>query len=186
MSSKIEIPLSKTKAALPIIFLLVLGVLGVFAFLSPELFVSKVSKYNSPDSIRAIGIADAGISLVLAIVFIRNFFTKKMGLIIDKDGITDISNATYPGLIDWNDITGIKKVKNGPIKSIVLLTDKPEKYINKAKKMSRPAMGKAYRFHGSPILLVSSRLKIKYDDLVDLITNEFENTKRTTTQNKPH
>ena len=183
MSTKIEIPFSKTKTAIPIIFLLFLGVSGVVVFLYPELFVSK---NINPDSIRIKGIASAGISLVLSVIFIKKWFTNKMGLIIDKDGITDISNGTYTELIEWNDITGIKKVKNGPIKAIVLLTDKPEKYINKAKKMIRPAMGKTYKLHGSPIMLVSSRLKIKYDSLVELITSEFEKAKHTTTQNKTH
>lgn len=178
-STKIEIPFSKTKSALPIIFLLILGVCGVFAFLSPDSFVSKVSKFNKPDSIRILGIAVAGIAIVLTIVFARKWFSKKVGLMIDKDGITDISNATYTDLVEWNDITGIKKVKSGPIKAIVLLTDKPEKYITKAKKTARSSMQKNQRFHGSPIALVSSRLKIKQDDLADLISSEFEKAKHT-------
>jgi len=176
MNTKVEIPLSKI--SIPIIFLLVLGVIGVLAFLTPETFASNTPK--NPDYISTMGIVAAGISFLLIIPFARKLFSKKMGLTIDKDGITDISNATYTELIEWNDITGIKKVKNGPIKSIVLLTDKPEKYINRAKKISRPTMQKAQRFNGSPIMLVSSRLNIKYDDLVDLITKEFEKAKRTT------
>lgn len=186
MTNRIEIPISKTKSALPILFLLILGVSGVFAFLSPESFVSNVSKYNNPDSIRTIGIAAAGISLVLAIVFIRKLFTKKMGFTIDKSGITDISNASYTGLVEWNDITKVEGKKVGPIKLIILHTDNPEKYINKAKKTSIRQMRKNLSFYGSPLLIVSSRLKIKYDDLVVLITNEFEKSKRTTTQNKTH
>jgi hypothetical protein len=179
MSSKIEIPLSKTKTVLPILFLGILGICGISAFLSPESFVTKVSKYDSPESIRTIGIAAAGLSFVLIIVFAKKWFSKKAGLIIDEHGITDISNATYTELVEWKDITGIKKVKNGPIKTIVLMTDKPEKYLDKAKKMSRPTMQKALRFHGSPIVLASSRLKINYDDLVELLSTEFEKANHT-------
>ncbi len=177
MNTKIEIPLSKTKSALPILFLLILGISGLFAFLWPELF-TKASKYEST---RMLGIANVAISLGLMIPFTRKLFTKKAGLIIDKDGITDNSNGTYTGLIEWNDITGVKTVRNGFLKTVVVLTNKPEKYINKAKKIVQPAMGKALRLHGSPLLIVSSRLKIKHDDLHKLITGEFEKVKRTTT-----
>ena len=179
MSTKIEIPLSKTKAAIPIILLLLIGVSGFYGFLSPETFVS--GKHKNPDTIQALGIAAAGISLGLIIPFALKWFRNKPGLIIDEEGITDISNVSYMGLIEWNDITGIKKVKNGPLKSIILMTDKPEKYINKAKKVNRRQMQKVHGFHGSPLMLVSSRLKIKHDDMVDLITKEFEKAKQTTT-----
>ncbi len=177
MSTKIEIPFSKTKTALPIIFLLFLGATGIYAYISPESFVS--SAHENPEKTRLMGIAAGGIGLVLAIIFIRKWFINKTGLIIDENGITDVSNASYTELIEWNDITGIRRTKNGPIKSIVLLTDKPQKYLDKAKKTSRYTMQKVLRAHGSPFLLVSSRLKIKYDDLADLISTEFEKAKQT-------
>lgn len=178
MSTKIEIPINKTKAAIPILFLLFIGLCGVLAAISPETFVTKVSKYNSADTIRLLGISTAGLTFILSIVFIRKWMTKGTGLLIDKSGITDFSNATYNGLVEWNDITGIKEMKTGPIKSIVLLTNQPEKYINQAKKTARPTMSKALKFNGSPILIVSSRLKIKYEDLVDLIKTEFEKSRQ--------
>ncbi len=182
MSTKIEIPVSKVKTALPLIILLTLLISGLYATQYPEQLVTKTSKYNSPDSIRTIGFIAAGIGFFLMILVGRKLFSKKPGLIIDENGITDISNATYPELVEWNDITGVKKVKNGPIKSVVVMVDKPEKYINKGKKVMRPHMSKAFKFHGSPILIAPSRLKIKYDDLVDLITTEFEKMNRATSQ----
>ncbi len=100
-----------------------------------------------------------------------------MGFTIDKSGITDISNASYTGLVEWNDITKVEGKKVGPIKLIILHTDNPEKYINKAKKTSIRQMRKNLSFYGSPLLIVSSRLKIKYDELVVQITNEFERFK---------
>lgn len=126
------------------------------------------------------GIVGGVIGLLLSILTTRKWFTRKIGFIIDKSGITDISNASYTDLIEWNDITKVEGKKIGPIKSIILHTNNPEKYINKAKKTSVRQMRKNVGFFGSPILIVSSRLKIKYGDLVKLITSEFEKAKRTT------
>ena len=177
MSNKVEIPFSKTKTLIPIILLLVIAVSAIVAIISPETFITKTSKYNTPETIRTIAIAAAAIGLGLSIPLAIKWFRNKVGLLIDENGITDFSNATYPELIDWKGITGIKKSKNGPIKSIVLLTNKPEKYINQAKKMMYTSMMKVYKFHGSPLMIVSSRLKISYEELLEIISTEFEKAK---------
>ena len=57
------------------------------------------------------------------------------------------------------------------------MTDKPEKYINQAKATMRSSMSKAYKFQGSPLLVVSNRLKISHDELADVIKSEFEKNK---------
>ena len=175
MNDKIEIPLSKVKAAIPIIFLLFLATIGFIGYFSPESLFSNMDE-NS-DKFGIFTLIAAIVMLALATVHAIKWFRKKTGLVIDEQGITDHSNATYPGLVEWNDITGIKQVKNGPLKSIVLITAKPEKYINQAKKAMRPSMNKALKFHGSPILIVSNRLKISYDELYATISGEFEKVK---------
>jgi len=181
MTNRIEIPLSKTKTALLLIVPLFLLISGFLVFLWPESFISPTS--NDLGKIRFQGIAGGVVGLLLSILIIRKWLTKKIGFTIDKSGITDISNASYTGLVEWNDITKIERKKVGPIKLIILHTNNPEKYINKAKKTSIRQMRKNLHFYGSPILIVSSRLKIKYDDLVVQITNEFEKSKSATTQN---
>ncbi len=177
MTNRIEIPLNKTKVALLLIVPLTLLITSLFSILWPESFISQTS--NDLEKIKLSGIVGGCLGLLLSIFIIRKWLNKKTGFIIDKSGITDISNASYTGLIEWNDIKKVEGKKVGPIKLIILHINNPEKYINKAKKTSMPQMRKNLGFYGSPILIVSSRLKIKYDDLLALTTNEFEKLKRT-------
>lgn len=179
MSTKIEIPRSKTKSALPILFLLFISGLSFHAYISPESYDQE-----KIESMKIISMATAIVTLVFALVLSKKLLSKKPGLLIDEFGITDYSNATYTELIEWSDITGIKTVKNGPIKSIILMTDKPDKYLDKVKKTTRYSMSKVQRIHGTPFMLVTSRLNIKYEDMVSLITDEFEKAKQATGPNK--
>ena len=184
MTNRIEIPISKSKVALLLIFPLILLISSPFIILWPESFTSPTA--NDLDKMRFIGIVDGVAGLFLSLLVIRKWLTKKTGFTIDESGITDVSNASYTGLVEWNDITKVEGKKVGPIQLIILHTDKPEKYINKAKKTSINQMRKNLSFYGSPLLIVPTRLKIKYDDLVVLITNEFEKKKRETMHNRTH
>jgi hypothetical protein len=159
-------------------------ILGPLIYLSPESFFSQSSSDFGKTGLN--GLAAGITGLILSILVIRKWLSKKTGFIIDESGITDISNASYTGLVEWNDITKIEGKKVGPIKLIILHTENPEKYINKAKKTAIRQMRKNLHFYGSPVLIVSTRLKTKYDDLLVLIKNEFEKSKRATTQNKTH
>lgn len=178
MTNRIEIPINKTKTALLLIVPLFALILGPLIYLSPETFFSQ--SFDDIEKTRLTGMVAALVGLILSILIIKKWLSKKTGLILDKSGITDISNASYTGLIEWSDITRVEGKKVGPIKLIILHTGNPEKYINKAKKTSIRQMRKNIQFYNSPFLIVSTRLKIKYDDLLALINNEYEKSKGVT------
>ena len=112
MNNKIEIQLSKGKASIPIIFLLIMSTIGFISYFSPESLFSNMDE--SSDKFGVFTLSAAIIMLTLATIQAVKWFRIKTGLVIDENGITDYSNATYPGLIEWNDITGIKKQKTVP------------------------------------------------------------------------
>ena len=174
LNNRIEISASKVKSALPADFLLTNGITGLLEAINPGMLADVNENH---DKTRIFAAAAAAIGFGLSISVFWKMFKKNSGLIIDQTGITDYSNATYTGLIEWADVTGIKKIKNGPLKSILIQTDKPEKYLNQGRKVMRSTMAKAYRIHGSPLLIVSSRLKIKYDVLLMVITQEYQKSK---------
>lgn len=159
---------------------IILLILSSFSILKPEALISTT--FNDSEKIKFIGIAGGIIGLLLSISIIIKWLTKNIGFVIDKSGITDGSNASYNGLVEWNDITKVEAKKVGPIKLIILHSNNPEKYINKAKKTSIRQLRKNLSFYGSPLLIVSSRLKIKYDDLFTLINSEFRKLKQTIPQ----
>ncbi len=173
MGSNIEIKLSKKKIILLFIAGLVFVIFGYLGAIRPEDFVSTI--FRNPEIIRISGIAAVSF-FGLGIIFIaRKLFDKKPGLIIDEFGITDNTNATSMGLIEWNDITRVEKKQVMSTKFLILHTNNPEKYINRAKNIiSKQAMNMNYKTFGSPISIISSSLKINFDDLEKMITSEFE------------
>ena len=177
MNDKIEIRLSKTKILLTLVGAVVFVVFGFSFILEPKYFQSSI--YRNPEIIRIVGIASVAFFGLCLIFIARKLFYKKVGLTIDQNGITNNTNATSVGLIEWSDITNIRTVKVASTKILMLETDKPNKYIERAKNgISKRAMKVNHKMYGSPISIISNSLKIKYDDLEKLIREEFEKRKK--------
>ncbi|MDC7996364.1 STM3941 family protein [Altibacter sp. HG106] len=177
MTDKIEIQLSKTKILLLLIGATVFVVLGTLFIMNPEQFKSPI--FRNPETIRIAGIAAVAFFGLCLVFIAKKLFDNKVGLTIDQNGITDNSNATSVGLIEWDDITDIGTVQVASTKILMLETDKPEKYIERARNgISKRAMKANYKMYGSPLSIISNSLKIKYDELERMIREEFEKRKK--------
>ena len=172
MNEIIEIPLSKKKIFFLLIGATVFVIIGILFILKPESYTTIL--FRNPEKIRIAGIASV-LFFGLCEVFIgKKLFDNKVGLTIDQNGITDNSNATSIGLVEWKDIKGIEILQIMSTKTLILMTDKPDKYIDRAKNgISRRAMKANHKMHGSPLSIISNSLKIKFEDLESLIRNEF-------------
>ena len=177
MSSNIEIKLSKKKIFLLFIASVFFVIFGFLGAIKPEDFVSTI--FRNPEIIRISGILGVCFFGIGIIFIARKLFDNKPGLIIDHYGITNNTNAMNMGLIEWEDITGIEKKQVMSTKFLILLTNNPEKYINRAKNIiSKQAMNMNNKTYGSPISITSNSLKINFDDLEKIITSEFEKRKK--------
>ncbi|WP_445383001.1 STM3941 family protein [Robiginitalea sp. IMCC43444] len=177
MEEKIEIQLSKTKILLLLSGAIAFVVLGTLLAMNPEPFRSPL--FRNPETIRIAGIVAVGFFGLCLIFIAKKLFDQKAGLIIDQKGITDNSNSTSVGLIEWDDISDIGTIQVASTKILMLETDKPDKYINRAKNgISKRALKANHKMYGSPLSIVSNSLKIKYDDLEKLIREEFEKRKK--------
>ena len=106
---------------------------------------------------------------------IVKLFDKKIGLIIDSDGITDNSNASSIGLIEWNDITEIRTKQIMSTKFLLIDIVKPEKYIGKAKNGMQAKLMKAnMNMYETPLSITSNTLKYNFGELEKLIHTEFK------------
>ncbi len=172
MENKLEVSLSKKKIVFFIIAGLVFVIIGFFGALKPEYFLSPL--FRNPDVIQIsgiIGVCFFGLGLIF---LLRKLTDNKPGLIIDQNGITDNTNATSVGLIEWNDITGIERRQVMSNKFLIIHTDVPEKYLSRAKNIiSRKAMELNYKSYGSPISIISNSLKIDFEDLEKIILSEL-------------
>lgn len=177
MEDIIEIQLSKTKILLLLIGSAVFVVLGLLFIMNPEQF--KSSLFRNPETIRIAGIAAVAFFGLCLVFIAKKLFDNKVGLTIDQNGIRDNSNATSVGLIEWADIKNIGTVQVASTKILLLETDNPEKYIERAKNgIAKRAMKANHKMYGSPLSIISNSLKIKYDDLEKLIREEFEKRRK--------
>ncbi|WP_298346985.1 STM3941 family protein [uncultured Algibacter sp.] len=174
--TEIKVPLSKTKIILLMIGALAFVIGGAWGIIDPERFASIRYPKNTVFISGIAGVLFFG----LCFIFIaKKVFSGKAGLTINDDGIIDNSNATSVGLIEWEDITGIKSWGTGSAKVIVVLTSEPEKYIERSKNIiSKKAMKANNRIYGSPLSIISNSLKINFSELEKLILEQIEKRKK--------
>lgn len=168
-SKSLEIPVSKFKVIFSIILSLVFIALGfwfVFSF-------AAIQTEFSPLLIKILGVASILFFGLALSSTIPKYFDKSPGLIFTNKGIVDNSNGTSVGLIEWNDITEIESIEIWKTKAILLLTDKPEKYIERANSSQAKLMRANFKMYGTPLCITPQTLKIDFEDLYDLILEEL-------------
>ncbi|QCK16161.1 STM3941 family protein [Mangrovivirga cuniculi] len=170
--SPIEIPLSKLKLTLLLTGAAAFVVAGFLFAIEPANFGSRI--FNNEQVIRIVGIVSMIFFGVCLVFILRQLFDDKIGLRIDETGITDNSSGVSVGHIDWNDITGIETFQVYLSKFIVLETDKPDKYLQRASNgITKQAMLANNKICGSPLTISSNSLKIKHQKLEELILEKW-------------
>jgi hypothetical protein len=173
MGRVIEIPRSKRKMGLLLVGALAFVVLGILFVINPEQWVS--ARHESTGFIRIAG----GVSVLFfggcSFFIAKHFLGKGVGLRIDEKGITDHTNATSVGLIEWQDITGIQRLTIASSNILIIKTAKPDKYIQRAtNSIAKRAMQANNKMYGSPLSIIASSLQIDFDDLESMIRTEFD------------
>lgn len=179
MKEIIEIPLSKKKIYLIIAGSFLFVVAGIWLFFNPNEFQNiSIKLLRNPILIKSIGIIGSIFFGITGVYGIRKLSDKKPGLIIDKNGITDNSNASSIGLIEWSDISEIKTSQVMSTKFIMIDVINPEKYIEKAKNgMKAKLMRANMKMYGTPLSITSNTLNYNFEELEKLIETEFRRNK---------
>ena len=182
MNNKIEIPLSKKKIILLLLASIGFVVFGILFVYDPQIFVSeyrvRFKIFNNPEMIRIIGIVATLFFGMAGIYGIKKLFDKNVGLIVDSNGITDNSNASSIGIIEWSDISNIRTKQVMSTKFLLIDIVNPEKYIGKAKNGFQAKMMKAnMNMYGTPLSITSNTLKYDFGELEKLIQTEYKRNK---------
>jgi len=178
LNTKIEIPLSKKKIILLLIAATAFVIGGIWIVSDPEIFIPNIFGITNPEIIRIGGIIGVLFFGAAAIYGIKKLFDKKVGLIIDSHGITDNSNASSIGLIEWNDISEIRTQQVMSTKFLLIDIVNPEKYIGKAKNRIQAKLMKGnMNMYGTPLSITSNTLKYDFGKLEQLVQTEFERNK---------
>jgi len=181
MKEKIEIPISKNKLYLIVTSSLLFVIAGIWLFLNSNEFekITTIKYLGNPILIKSIGIIGVLFFGATGKYGIRKMFDNKPGLIIDSTGITDNSNESSIGLIEWNDISEIKIHQVMSTKFLLINVVNPEKYIGKAKSRIRAKLMRTnMEMTGTPLSITSNTLKYNFGKLEQLVQTEFNRNKK--------
>jgi hypothetical protein len=163
----IEIPLSKRNLAFMLLGSAGFVALGLLMVGWPENFGTFSLSITI---VRIVGTISALFFGTIGYFIGRRLLDDRMGLRIDARGITDHSSGVSVGLIEWADIQGLATRQVSTERFLVLRTDRPEKYIDRAPNaIARKAMQANHRMTGSPLNISARTLQISFEELVALI-----------------
>lgn len=121
-----------------------------------------------------VGLTFFGLATIL--LFIK-LFDKKPGVIINNESITDNSNFSSVGLINWSDITSIETKRVVSTDFLLLKVKNPEKYINKVNSLKRMVLRKNLETYGTPITITSVGLQCSFNELKEIILDSYKKYK---------
>ena len=177
--AELEIPLSKTK--------LVLALLGSLAFVALSIWIGSIAdtqtRYN-PLYMKGVAIVGVAFAGLCGIYICFKVFDTRPGLIIDKEGIVDNSSAVAFGRIPWEDIVGLKVGEVAGQKFVTIEVNEPQKYIEQGSSWKRMMNAANMKMTGSPINISSNALRLKFDDLLTVLTDALETYNKA--KNRPH
>jgi hypothetical protein len=112
----------------------------------------------------------------LCVIFaFRKLFDKKVGLIINREGITDNSSVVSAGLVLWSDIEEIEICTMAGQKFLMVILKNPQDYINKiTSPLKRKAMEMNYKIYGSSISISANLLQTNFGKLRSLLLNKMK------------
>jgi hypothetical protein len=170
--TKVEIPLSKTKISLLLVGSIAFVIGGIFFIITPETFISVI--FPNLELIRVAGIASILFFGATSIYGARKFVDKSVGLTIDDNGITDNTNASSAGLINWGDITEIKTKQVMSTKFLLIFISNSDKYLDRVSGLKRRLMRGNMKMYGTPLSITSNTLKYSFNDLEKLILHRLK------------
>jgi hypothetical protein len=174
LNEKIEIQISKGKS-----FLILLGAVG-FVITGIYFILNPPHNYN-PFFIRIIGIVTIVFFGFGIIVALRSLFEKKIGLIIDNNGILDNCSGISAGSIPWENIIEIRDIKIKGQKIFLIIVNNPEEYIEKQQNSFLRQMVKiSYKIYGTPISISANILKCNFNELKNILQEQFKKYKNIT------
>jgi len=165
----IQIPLSKNKIILLLAGSLVLLILGIWFMTG---FAAMQTRF-SPWLIQLIGAVAFLFFGGIFVFSVKKLFDKKPGLIISENGITDNTSGVSIGLIEWENITGIRSEQILSTRFLLIDTNDPEKFVARASGLKARIMRTNYNMYGTPLSIGSTTLKYDFDKLEALVKTEM-------------
>ena len=164
------IEFSPAKTALAVFGCLAFIAIGIWMLtLDPAIVASGKSFrffFNSPLFARILGIASILVFGGLGAMMVSRLLSKKPGMILNSDGITDNASSAAAGFIPWSDVTGIQVFEMSGQKMLVVHVTDPHKYLDRGNAVKRKLNSANLNMCGSPISISANTLKADFSELI--------------------
>lgn len=175
-TAPISIPFSKSKTIVLFIGALAFVAVGCWLlFCHPDfentLFANSwVTKTTGLVSLIFFGIA--------GYFCIRNLMANGPGLTMDDTGIEDFSTAASATKIYWKDVEAIEVLTIKSQRLIMFKVINPQEYIDgQPSRVKRKMLELNYKWYGAPVGISANGLRISFEELLQLVTEEFKDFK---------
>lgn len=169
------IPLSKGKSVFLFLGSLIFVVIGCWMYgLDADDFETKkhLAKVVKPLAVFTVLFFGS-----CALVVLRKALSSKPGLILDRSGFHDNSSGISNQFVPWSDVVSLDVVELNRNRMIRVSVNNPEKYLRLGNYVQRLIRSANHRLYGSPVFVVSTTLRVSFDDLFDEFVRYFENSK---------
>jgi len=168
----IKIGISKNKAILQII--IVLGLLGLTIWFLTDTVILLPPTFNKTFLLVCCSLLILVFGLA-TISGIRKIINIGTGLIINNGGIKINIGPNSGQLIKWDEIKGFKihNPMRGPLFLLIFIKN-PDKLISKTFGLKRFLIKMNNVSHGTPVSLTSNWLEYDFEELIDLINDEYK------------
>ncbi|MDA0774479.1 MAG: hypothetical protein O3A16_06700 [Bacteroidetes bacterium] len=175
MEEKI-IEISKIKIVGLIGLSLIFVLLGIWiTYYAP---IVEIEMLNNNIFRKSIGFLSIIFFGVMGILIAKKLFENKYGIKINDEGIYDNSTSINSGLIKWENIESIEKSKVVNQNFIRVIVNNPNEFIERQTNfLIRKNVETNIKKFGSPIQISANGLKIGFNELYELITEEFNKRK---------
>jgi hypothetical protein len=157
---RIVIPSSKLKLVLISMGALLFVASGIWLFAIADAQGRYAATYVKGVSV--LGIVFFG---VCGLYGLFKLLDRAPGLVLDREGIIDNSSALAAGRVAWREIRNIQAVTIKGQRFLALLVNDPEKYLDRGNVLVRLFVKMNHNMYGTPILIGSHSLAVKFDDL---------------------
>jgi hypothetical protein len=155
-----------------------LGVIGCLAFIGAGIWMLTLDPaqvasgksfrlfLNSPIFARVLGVITIVVFGGLGAMMVSRLLSKKAGIILNSEGITDHASSAAAGFIPWSDVIGMEVFEISGQKSLIILVSDPQKYLERGNPVKRKLNSANMNMCGSPISISSHTLKVDFDELL--------------------
>lgn len=176
-SGQIEIALSKKKLIFMLIGAIAFVIIGLWFVIAPPAISNPF--FGNPTRLFIMGIVAIVFFGLCAVYIALKIPDNKPGLIIDKTVLIDNSSGVAAGHILWSDIENISVIEIHQQKLILLEVKNPQDYIEKQTSgFKKKMMQINFNMYGTPLSITSNSLKIKFDELLQILNDQLQESRQ--------